>query len=532
MTQAPALHPDRPAATVIGAGIGGLATALRLTHAGMRVTVLERHAHVGGKMRTLPSPAGPVDAGPTVLTMRDVFDRLCSDIGTRLEDHVTLIRQDILARHFWPDGGGLDLHADHDASAAAIDAFAGPRAADEFRRFCADTRALFQAFDAPMMQAAEPSLPRLVATVLRRPALIAKMAPLSSLRSDLRRRFSDPRLAQLFARYATYVGGMPQKSPALLSLIWQAEAGGVWCVQGGMHRLALALARLAEDRGVEMRTNCHVERIELRDGRVAATVETDGRRLPADVIVFNGDPRALASGALGAGVTGVAPQTLRQPRSLSARVWSFAAAATGPDLAHHNVFFAADPDEEFATLADGGMPRDPTLYLCAEDRGGADAPPGIERFEIILNAAPLTDATRPEKEAQRCHQLTFPTLARFGLRFSPEPEPLPAHLTTPSQFSSLFPGSAGALYGQSPHGLTAALGRPRARTKVPGLYLAGGGAHPGAGVPMAALSGQHAAAMILRDRTSTSLSRPMATPGGMSTPSATAAGGRFRSSDS
>jgi 1-hydroxycarotenoid 3,4-desaturase len=217
--------------------------------------------------------------------------------------------------------------------------------------------------------------------------------------------------------------------------------------------------------------------------------------------VFNGDPRALATCALGTGVAQVATQTLTTARSLSARVWSFASTPTGPDLAHHNVFFAADPDEEFTAIAAGRMPADPTIYICAEDRGQNRPAPLLERFEIILNAAPLTAAQRPEKEASTCHQRTFPTLARFGLGFSPEPDA--DALTTPSGFNRLFPASAGSLYGQSPHGMTASLKRPRARTAVAGLYLAGGGTHPGAGVPMATLSGQHAAAAILKDRIST-----------------------------
>ena len=124
---------------IVGAGIAGLAAALRLSavarDTGREVLVLERQAAPGGKMRTLPSDAGPVDAGPTVLTMRPVFDALFADAGARLEDHVTLIPQDILARHWWPDGSRLDLHANPDASAAAIRAFAGPKAEREFRAF-------------------------------------------------------------------------------------------------------------------------------------------------------------------------------------------------------------------------------------------------------------------------------------------------------------------------------------------------------------------------------------------------------------
>jgi 1-hydroxycarotenoid 3,4-desaturase len=211
----------------------------------------------------------------------------------------------------------------------------------------------------------------------------------------------------------------------------------------------------------------------------------------------------LADGRLGASVAPIARQTLAVPRSLSAHVWSFAAVPeTQLELAHHNVFFGRNARDEFEDLAGGAMPADPTIYLCAEDRGTGVTPPnGPERFEIILNAAPLTDAKANTEEVAACRQTTFQTLSAFGLKFDRDPPD--TALSTPTVFESLFPASAGALYGQSPHGMTAALKRPRAKTELRGLYLAGGCVHPGAGVPMAALSGKHAAEAILKDRVST-----------------------------
>ena len=508
------LIPDRPRAIVIGAGIAGLAAALRLATSGMQVTLLERHNHPGGKIRTLASAAGPVDAGPTVLTMRHVFDDLFACAGTRLKDHVTLVPQSILARHFWPDGSKLDLHADPLLTRDAIAAFAGNAAADEFMRFNRRTQQLFDAFDAPMMQAPAPKMRDMVPHVLKQPQLIAAMAPLSTLKTSLGRAFSDPRLAQLFGRYATYVGGAPHLSPAILSLIWQAEAAGVWVVEGGMHKLAHAIAKLARHAGVDIRYNTHVDRIKTTDRR-AVGVEIDGSYLlEADAILYAGDPRALATGSMGADLTVVAPQTAKLPRSFSARVHSFAATPQGHDLSHHNVFFAADPDREFRELMAGHMPADPTLYLCAEDRGHGTEIPEVERFEMISNA-PATDTHTPPQEIEKWHQQIMQQMADMGVTFTPVPTA--ATLTTPQDFATLFPETLGALYGQTPHGLTAALQRPTAQTPIAGLWLAGGGTHPGAGVPMATLSARHAAEAILRGQTSTSTSAPTAMPGGTST---------------
>ncbi|MEM9393896.1 MAG: 1-hydroxycarotenoid 3,4-desaturase CrtD [Pseudomonadota bacterium] len=515
-----ALKTDR--VIIIGAGMGGLASAIRLAHAGCDVTVLEAAETPGGKMRTLPSAAGPVDAGPTVMTLRPLFEALFDDVGENLTDYVTLHAETVLARHRWSDGSSLDLFADPVRSEAAIRDLAGPGAASEFAGFCRKTKALFEAFDAPMMQAPEPALGGLTRHVLSHPFLIPAMSPLSTLASSLKRRFRDPRLRQLFGRYATYVGGSPYACPAVLGLIWHAEAQGVWRVEGGMHQLARALETLAAKLGAGFFYNARVTRIDRQNGRATGVHLEDGTRLLADAILFNGDPRALATGLLGPAPTTSVVEKGTKPRSLSAQVWSFAAIPSGRDLAHHNVFFADDPRDEFDPLAKGHQPENATLYICAQDRGGERAPSGSERFEIIINAPPVPNGgpeRTDEEEFAQCQTTTFPRLAQMGLQFSELPGR--ESLTLPRDFATLFPGSAGSLYGRSPQGLMAAFQRPRARTALPGLYLAGGGAHPGAGIPMATLSGKHAAEAILTDLASTSMSQATDTRGGMSTASPT-----------
>lgn len=498
---------------VIGAGIGGLSAAIRLAALGFRVILLEAKSAPGGKMRALPSVAGPVDAGPTVLTMRGVFEDLFAFAGARLDDHVTLIEQPMLARHWWPGSGPLDLFTDPDQSAASIAAFAGPESAVEFQRFHRQSAALYAAFDAPMMRALRPDIPVLALNALRAPAAWSALVPRRTLMRHLAGMFRDRRLAQLFGRYATYVGGNPFLSPAVLALIWQAEAKGVWAVQGGMHRLARALADLATRLGVTQRYGITVRSIMRQDGRVAGLGLSDGTTLKCDAAVFNGDPAALLAGLMGNGPQqALAPQAAF-PRSLSAWVWSFAATPSRADLVHHNVFFAEDPAHEFGPIERGRMPAQATLYVCAQDRGDPGfRPGGPERFEIIMNAPART--TLSPHEVAECRAKTFSQLARFGLTFDPAPPD--QALTTPQGFGALFPGSQGAIYGRSPHGIMASFRRPGPRTRLPGLYLAGGGAHPGAGVPMSALSGKHAAEAILSDLTSAPSSLRTVMRGGMS----------------
>ncbi|MFN3992190.1 MAG: 1-hydroxycarotenoid 3,4-desaturase CrtD [Tabrizicola flagellatus] len=508
----------QPRAVVIGAGMGGLAAAIRLAAGGCRVTVVEAAETPGGKARARATPGGPAAMGPTVLTLKAEVDALFALAGTTTEAEVQVTRLPRLARHWWPDSGPLDLFPDREANIEAIRAFAGLRAAQGFARFDTAARALYDAFETPVMRAAKPDLRAIARTTLRQPQLWPALLPGMKLDRWLTQFFVDPRLRQLFGRYATYVGGRPAHTPAVLSLVWQAEAQGVWAVTDGIQALAAALARAAERLGVRFHYATQARRITRQSGRVSL-VETDQGHHPADIVIFNGDPRALTDGLLGE-----AAQTALKPPgkpSLSAWVWSFAATPEGPraaDLIHHNLFFTAVPQAEFGPIGRGQMPQSPTLYLNAQDRELGPTP-ALERFQIILNAP----ANRPDHpdEDPTCHDRTFPPLARMGLTFSPPPGS--EALTRPKDLAQRFPASLGAIYGASPEGALAAFRRPVARTGLPGLYLAGGGVHPGAGVPMALLSGRQAALQALQDLTSPSPSGRTAMPGGMSTASRTTA---------
>jgi 1-hydroxycarotenoid 3,4-desaturase len=446
-----------------------------------------------------------------VLTLKPLFEELFDACGLSLDAAVPLRPVEMLARHRWQDGACLDLFADAERSRDAIGVAMGRQAAQQFARFHLRAERLFAAVEGPMLHSREPSAARMTGLVLRQPWLIPALAPGRTLAQSLTAQFRDPRLRQLFGRYATYVGGYPNASPALLMLIWHAEARGVWRVEGGMHGLARAMEGAAEGMGATFRYGAEVERIETRGGRVTGVV-ADGARLACDAVLHNGDPAALSKGLLGEALRDVVPPSATAPRSLSAYVWGFAAEAAGHELAHHNVYFGRVPNAEFDDIAEGRMPADPTLYLCAQDHGG---PARRQRFQIIMNGPPRAATTPADEERERCRTITFGMLERMGLSLSPLPET--DALTTPEQFGALFPGSEGALYGLSPHGMMQAFRRPRARTDCPGLYLAGGGAHPGAGIPMASLSGRHAAEAIMQDLASTSRPRPAATGGGIST---------------
>jgi 1-hydroxycarotenoid 3,4-desaturase len=443
--------------------------------------------------------------------MRWVFDELFSSAATSFDAEVDLEPSAVLARHAWSDGTRLDLYADPRRSADAIGDTFGSRDSRAYLAFCDDTRRMYELSEEPFLRGQRPNLASFAQFGVAGLAALARLDAHRTMWAALERRFESAKLRQLFGRYATYCGSSPFEAPATLNLIAHVEAKGVYRARGGMGALVTALERVARRVGVEFVHTCTVERILVERGKATGVVAA-GTRHAADAIVFNGDVSALGDGRLGSEAARGGKVTPLAARSFSAVTWAMATRAHGFPLVRHNVFFSDDYRDEFnALVARASVPSHPTVYVCAQDRDDDDAAREEERLFLIVNAPATGDepARWDQAERERCTSATMDMLTRMGLTC----EPRATVLTTPLEFERLFPGTGGALYGPRSVGQLSALSRQGAATTIPGLYVAGGSVHPGAGVPMAALSGRLAAAKILVDSGLTAKSSLAATSG-------------------
>lgn len=491
---------SEPPAVIVGGGIGGLSAAIHIAAAGHRVTVLEQNPSVGGKMGEITANGFRWDTGPSVITMRHVFEDLFAAAGRRLDDYLTLEPVDPLTRYFYPDGTVLDATRDLPRMLTQI-ARLDERDVEGYLGYLRTVARLHRITGPVFIYDQPPTLRSFM-----------RVSPLDALRVDglrtmdraIRQFVRSPHLRQLLGRFATYVGASPYRAPATLNVIGHVELnGGVWYPAGGVASIAAAMARLAGELGVEIVTGARVTSIDTGSGgRIEGVTLADGTRQSAAFVVANLDvahvyerllPPALSASRRVKNLLGMEP-------SCSGFILLLGIRGTHPHLAHHNIFFSSDYAREFDDIFSREVPpTEPTVYVSITSKTDPDhAPPGHENWFVLVNVPALGPAWDWTQHVREYRDRVLGRLRAFGLDV--DGDIVAEHVLTPLDLERMTGARRGALYGASSNNRLAAFRRPHNRAPdVRGLYFAGGTTHPGGGVPMVTLSGRVAARLALDD---------------------------------
>jgi 1-hydroxycarotenoid 3,4-desaturase len=497
-------------AVVIGAGIGGLSAAISLASRGVKVRVLELGPRAGGKAGVEVIDGVEVDTGPSLLTMPDVFAELFREAGTTLERELSLVSPSPAFRYLYPDGTVLDVHHALADTLASVEGTLGAVARAELERFLGRAKRIWEAGAPNFVYGDAPSMGAMVALAFKRFGALMQIDAGRSMWTAISADVQDPRLRTLLMRYATYNGSSPFEAPATLNCIAHVElALGGYGIVGGIAALVRALVRAAESLGVELSYSSRVTRIVVEARRVVGVELASGERVAADVVVANAEAEHVARALLASEVSsGIRPP---DPPSMSGWTGILRARRGARPRSPHTVLFPDNYAHEFRDIFERDrIPEDPTIYLCAQERchgraGWLDDEPVF----VMVNAPPEPREARgreaPGRDAQGrdgavyrdLERAVLARLVRAGLASEGDRF---VWTRTPAELAARFPGSHGSIYGAASNGAFAAFRRPANRvSRVPGLYLASGSAHPGGGLPLVALSGRAAARAVAED---------------------------------
>ncbi|TXM67924.1 phytoene desaturase [Methylobacterium sp. WL69] len=485
---------------VVGAGLGGLAAACVSAARGHAVTLYDKNDWLGGKAAVLHEGGFRFDMGPTILTVPKVLERIFQEAGRDIRDYLDLRRLDPQWRCFFDDDTQIDLMADVPTMAASMDRFApGTGAGEGYKKFIEISEHLHGVSNRFFFwKAVEDLFDTIDIRANMNPGTLRDVLSLrmgSSVAGTIRSKVKDARLAQMLDHFVQYVGSSPYGAPAVLCAIAHMQtAEGVWYPMGGTRAVAEALSKLAGELGATLRPGDEVTGIATENGTVTG-VRTAAGTTPFDAVISNMDSvrtyRELVGGAVGK-----AYEKKSFEPACSGVVLYLGLNKRYDHLSHHDFVFSRNPEEEFDYIYRKGEPApDPTAYLAAPSSTDPSvAPEGGEALYVLVH----TPYLRPHHDWQKMfpayRQVILDKLKRTaGMPDLEERIVVERHLT-PQDIHERYRVLNGAIYGLASHGKFMGAFKPGNRSrKVRGLYLAGGAAHPGPGMPMVMMSGWIAA---------------------------------------
>ncbi len=481
------MTPRSGKAIIIGAGLAGIASAIRLAVKGYSVDVYETAAQPGGKLSEIRSGDFRFDAGPSLFTMPQYVDELFRLAGKNPEDYFRYKRLDTICRYFYQDGTRLNAYSDRNKFASEIEKNTADSAASVID-FLDKSEKIYQITNPVFLQRSlHKFLNYFNLTTLKSLLRFPQIDAFRTMNKSNSASFKDSKTIRLFNRYATYNGSNPYQAPATLNVIPHFEQHfGAYFPKGGMYSIVRSLADLAKLCGVKFHYNTYVDEIELKDRKVSG-VRIGSEVHEADLVVSNMDiwytyRRLLKN-------ISAPEKILLQERSSSALIFYWSINRTFPELDIHNIFFTEDYENEFQHIwQKKDIYQDPTIYLNISSKIEAtDAPPGCENWFTMINV-PSNSGQNWDTLIDEARRNIVSKLSRIlktditGLIISEQ-------ILDPRKIDSQSFSYQGSLYGSSSNNQFAAfLRHANFSSKIEGLFFAGGSVHPGGGIPLALLS--------------------------------------------
>ena len=489
-----------PKAIIIGAGIAGLASAIRLAVQGFAVDVFEKNPYPGGKLSDFELNGYRFDAGPSLFTQPQNIEELFALAGEPMDSCFEYSKMPISCNYFYEDGTIVHAHADKQLFAKELANKLGETEKSlltylkRSERMYKDIGSIF------LNHSLHKKSTLLKASVLK--AIKATRLPylLSTMHRMNAAHFKNPKTVQLFNRYATYNGSNPYKAPGMLSLIPHLEHNeGSFYPKGGMISITNALYQLAIKKGVSFHFNTPVDRIILQEKKVTGVV-VNHENIFSDIVVSNMDVYFTYKHLLGD--PHKSKKLLKQERSSSALIFYWGIKKEFPALGLHNIFFAKDYQAEFDHLFRlKKMYGDPTVYIniTAKCEPGLQAPDGKENWFVMVNA-PANVGQDWETYRAKYRAAIIAKLNRL-LQTDIEPLIEEEQVLDPVLIESKTASFMGSLYGTSSNSKMAAfLRHPNFSKTIKGLYFVGGSVHPGGGIPLCLKSAKIMSEIVAEDR--------------------------------
>lgn len=478
-------------AVVIGGGLGGLSAAISLAQSGFKVSLYEKNNHLGGKLNRLEKDGFGFDLGPSILTMKPIFEKIFIRSNKNMDDYITTEQVEHQWRSFFPDNTIIDLYSDLEKMLNE-NSHLTHEDIEEYQEFLEYAQKLYDITEDGYFGMGLDS----VSEILQHHGVIDTVKSfdlLSTMQSSISKHITNPKFQDMLAYFAKYVGSSPYDAPAILNMmIYMQHKQGIWYVPGGMHHIAKGLEKLGKEIGIQFHTNTEVTRLNTNQGHISSAELEDGTHVHADYFISNMEVIPAYEKLLNEKQSFVKKLEKDFEPAASGLVIHLGVKGEYPQLRHHNFFFSKDSKKNFETVFHKHqLPEDPTIYLVNVNKTDpTQTIPGHENIKILPHIPYIPDKPFTAEEYKAFEERVLIKLEHMGLT-DLKKRIVTKDIWIPEDIQKMYYSHRGAIYGTvSNRKDNKGFKHAKESERYNNLYFVGGTVNPGPGMPMVTLSGQ------------------------------------------